>query len=168
MINSYRLASQKFDYPLHLGVTEAGTPWRGTIKSAIGLGALLSEGIGDTIRVSLTGDPVEEIKVGREILKNFGQIKKGIEFISCPTCGRTQIDLINIAKEVENRLENCNKSIKVAVMGCVVNGPGEAKDADIGIAGGIGEGLIFRKGKIVKKVKEEDLVEELIKIIETL
>lgn len=168
MINSYRLASQKFDYPLHLGVTEAGTPWRGTIKSAIGLGALLSEGIGDTIRVSLTGDPVEEIKVGREILKNFGQIKEGIEFISCPTCGRTQIDLINIAKEVENRLENCNKSIKVAVMGCVVNGPGEAKDADIGIAGGIGEGLIFRKGKIVKKVKEEDLVEELIKIIETL
>ena len=168
MINSYRLASQKFDYPLHLGVTEAGTPWRGTIKSAIGLGALLSEGIGDTIRVSLTGDPVEEIKVGREILKNFGQIKEGIELISCPTCGRTQIDLINIAKEVENRLENCNKSIKVAVMGCVVNGPGEAKDADIGIAGGIGEGLIFRKGKIVKKVKEEDLVEELIKIIETL
>lgn len=168
MINSYRLASQKFDYPLHLGVTEAGTPWRGTIKSAIGLGALLSEGIGDTIRVSLTGDPVEEIKVGREILKNFGQIKEEIEFISCPTCGRTQIDLINIAKEVENRLENCNKSIKVAVMGCVVNGPGEAKDADIGIAGGIGEGLIFRKGKIVKKVKEEDLVEELIKIIETL
>lgn len=168
MINSYRLASQKFDYPLHLGVTEAGTPWRGTIKSAIGLGALLSEGIGDTIRVSLTGDPVEEIKVGREILKNFGQIKEGIEFISCPTCGRTQINLINIAKEVENRLENCNKSIKVAVMGCVVNGPGEAKDADIGIAGGIGEGLIFRKGKIVKKVKEEDLVEELIKIIETL
>ena len=168
MINSYRLASQKFDYPLHLGVTEAGTPWRGTIKSAIGLGALLSEGIGDTIRVSLTGDPVEEIKVGREILKNFGQIKEGIEFISCPTCGRTQIDLINIAKEVENRLENCNKSIKVAVMGCVVNGPGEAKDADIGIAGGIDEGLIFRKGKIVKKVKEEDLVEELIKIIETL
>lgn len=168
MINSYRLASQKFDYPLHLGVTEAGTPWRGTIKSAIGLGALLSEGIGDTIRVSLTGDPAEEIKVGREILKNFGQIKEGIEFISCPTCGRTQINLINIAKEVENRLENCNKSIKVAVMGCVVNGPGEAKDADIGIAGGIGEGLIFRKGKIVKKVKEEDLVEELIKIIETL
>lgn len=168
MINSYRLASEKMDYPLHLGVTEAGTPWRGTIKSSIGLGALLSEGIGDTIRVSLTGDPVEEIKVGREILKNFGFIKDGIEFISCPTCGRTQIDLINIAKEVENRLESCNKPIKVAVMGCVVNGPGEAKEADIGIAGGVGEGLIFRKGKIIKKVKEEDLVEELIKIIETL
>lgn len=168
MINSYRLASEKMDYPLHLGVTEAGTSWRGTIKSSIGLGALLSEGIGDTIRVSLTGDPIEEIKVGREILKNFGFIKEGIEFISCPTCGRTQIDLINIAKEVENRLESCNKPIKVAVMGCVVNGPGEAKEADIGIAGGIGEGLIFKKGKIIKKVKEEDLVEELIKIIETL
>ncbi len=168
MINSYRLASERFDYPLHLGVTEAGTPWRGIIKSAIGLGTLLSEGIGDTIRVSLTGNPVEEIKVGREILKNFGYIKEGIEFISCPTCGRTQIDLINIAKEVEKRLENCNKPIKVAIMGCVVNGPGEAREADIGIAGGIGEGLIFKKGKVIKKVKEENLVEELIKIIETI
>ena len=168
MIESYRIASQKTNYPLHLGVTEAGTPWRGTIKSAIGIGTLLAEGIGDTIRVSLTGDPVEEIKVGKEILKNFGYVKEGIEFISCPTCGRTQIDLINIAKEVEQRLSSCKKNIKVAVMGCVVNGPGEAREADIGIAGGKGEGLIFRKGEIIKKVKEEDLVEELIKIIETI
>lgn len=168
MINSYRLASEKTNYPLHLGVTEAGTPWRGTIKSAIGIGTLLAEGIGDTIRVSLTGDPVEEIKVGKEILKSFGYVKEGIEFISCPTCGRTQIDLINIAKEVEERLSNCDKDIKVAVMGCVVNGPGEAREADIGIAGGKGEGLIFRKGEIIKKVKEEELVEELIKIIETI
>ena len=168
MIESYRIASQKTNYPLHLGVTEAGTPWRGTIKSAIGIGTLLAEGIGDTIRVSLTGDPVEEIKVGKEILKNFGYVKEGIEFISCPTCGRTQIDLINIAKEVEERLSSCKKNIKVAVMGSVVNGPGEAREADIGIAGGKGEGLIFRKGEIIKKVKEEDLVEELIKIIETI
>ncbi len=168
MIESYRIASQKTNCPLHLGVTEAGTPWRGTIKSAIGIGTLLAEGIGDTIRVSLTGDPVEEIKVGKEILKNFGYVKEGIEFISCPTCGRTQIDLINIAKEVEERLSSCKKNIKVAVMGCVVNGPGEAREADIGIAGGKGEGLIFRKGEIIKKVKEEDLVEELIKIIETI
>lgn len=168
MIDSYRIASSKINYPLHLGVTEAGTPWRGTIKSSIGIGTLLAEGIGDTIRVSLTGDPVEEIKVGREILKNFGYIKEGIEFISCPTCGRTQIDLIKIAKEVEERLSDCTKNIKVAVMGCVVNGPGEAREADIGIAGGKGEGLIFRKGEIIKKVKEDILVEELIKIVETL
>lgn len=168
MIDSYRLASSKISYPLHLGVTEAGTPWRGTIKSSIGIGTLLAEGIGDTIRVSLTGDPIEEIKVGREILKNFGYIKEGIEFISCPTCGRTQIDLIGIAKEVEEKLAGCSKNIKVAVMGCVVNGPGEAREADIGIAGGKGEGLIFKKGEIIKKVKEEDLVDELIKIIETL
>ncbi|MGL5245415.1 MAG: flavodoxin-dependent (E)-4-hydroxy-3-methylbut-2-enyl-diphosphate synthase [Sarcina sp.] len=168
MIESYRIASSKIEYPLHLGVTEAGTIWRGTIKSSLGIGTLLAEGIGDTIRVSLTGDPVEEIKVGREILKNFGYIKKGIEFISCPTCGRTQIDLIKIANEVESKLSNCEKNIKVAVMGCVVNGPGEARDADIGIAGGKGEGLIFKKGEIVKKVKEENLVEELINIIDTL
>lgn len=168
MIESYKIASKKINYPLHLGVTEAGTPWRGTIKSSIGIGTLLAEGIGDTIRVSLTGNPVEEIKVGKEILRNFGYVKEGIEFISCPTCGRTQIDLINIAKEVEDKLGSCKKNIKVAVMGCVVNGPGEAREADIGIAGGKGEGLIFRKGEIVKKVKEEHLVEELIKIIETI
>jgi (E)-4-hydroxy-3-methylbut-2-enyl-diphosphate synthase len=168
MIESYRLISQKIDYPLHIGVTESGTIWRGTIKSSVGIGALLCDGIGDTIRVSLTGDPVEEIKVGREILKSVGYLQEGVEFISCPTCGRTQIDLINIAKQVEDRLGSLNKKIKVAVMGCAVNGPGEAREADIGIAGGNGEGLIFKKGKIIKKVKEQDLVEELIKEIENL
>ena len=127
-----------------------------------------SEGIGDTIRVSLTGDVVDEIKVGIEILKSLGYIEDGIEFVSCPTCGRTQINLIKIANEVEKRLENCNKNIKVAIMGCVVNGPGEAREADIGIAGGNGEGLIFKKGEIIKKVKEEDLVEELIREIDKL
>jgi (E)-4-hydroxy-3-methylbut-2-enyl-diphosphate synthase len=168
MVESYKLISQKSDYPLHVGVTESGTIWRGTIKSSVGIGALLSDGIGDTIRVSLTGDPVEEIKVGREILKSVGYLQEGVEFISCPTCGRTQIDLISIAKQVEDRLASLNKKIKVAVMGCAVNGPGEAREADIGIAGGNGEGLIFKKGKIIKKVKEQDLVEELIKEIETL
>lgn len=162
-IEGYRLLSTKVDYPLHLGVTEAGTIFSGTIKSAIGIGTLLAEGIGDTIRVSLTGDVREEVKVGREMLKSLGYINEGIKFVSCPTCGRTQINLIKIAEEVEKRLASVNKNIKVAVMGCVVNGPGEAKDADIGIAGGNGEGLIFKKGVIIKKVKEEDLVEELIK-----
>ena len=168
MIDSYRLISKKTPYPLHLGVTEAGTIWRGTIKSSIGIGTLLSEGIGDTIRVSLTGDPVEEIKVGREILKSIGYLHEGVQFISCPTCGRTQINLIKIAEEVERKLEETNKNIKVAVMGCVVNGPGEAREADIGIAGGKGEGLIFKKGKILRKVKEEELVSELFKEIEKL
>lgn len=168
MIESYRLISQKVDYPLHIGVTEAGTVWRGTIKSSVGIGALLCEGIGDTIRVSLTGDPLEEIKVGKEILKSIGYLQEGVEFISCPTCGRTQIDLINIAKQVEDKLGSLNKKIKIAVMGCAVNGPGEAREADIGIAGGNGEGLIFKKGKIIKKVKEEDLVEELMMEIENL
>ncbi|AAK79762.1 (E)-4-hydroxy-3-methylbut-2-enyl-diphosphate synthase [Clostridium acetobutylicum] len=168
MIDSYRLISKEVNYPLHLGVTEAGTIWRGTIKSSIGIGTLLSEGIGDTIRVSLTGDPVEEVKVGREILKTFGYLKSGVEFISCPTCGRTSIDLIKIANEVEKRLEKTNKSIKVAVMGCVVNGPGEAREADIGIAGGKGEGLIFKKGEIIKKVKEENLVDELMREIDNM
>lgn len=168
MIESYRMISRKVDYPLHLGVTEAGTIWRGNIKSSIGIGTLLAEGIGDTIRVSLTGNPIEEIKTGREILRATGLLKEGIEFISCPTCGRTQIQLIKIAEEIEKRLENCNKNIKVAVMGCIVNGPGEAAEADIGIAGGQGVGLIFKKGQVIKKVKEEDLVEELIKEIEKL
>lgn len=168
MIESYRLISKEVDYPLHIGVTESGTVWRGTIKSSIGIGTLLCEGIGDTIRVSLTGDPIEEIKVGKEILKSIGLLNQGIEFISCPTCGRTQIDLISIAKQVEERLANTNKNIKVAVMGCAVNGPGEAREADIGIAGGNGEGLIFRKGKIIKKVKEEELVEALLEEIEKL
>ena len=165
MLESYRMLSKKINYPLHVGVTEAGTIWRGTIKSSIGIGTLLSEGIGDTIRVSLTGDPIEEIRVGREILKSLGYLNEGIEFISCPTCGRTKIDLIKIAEEVEKQLISSTKNIKVAVMGCIVNGPGEAREADIGIAGGNGEGLIFKKGEIIKKVKEEDLVEELIKEI---
>ncbi|MFH5835739.1 flavodoxin-dependent (E)-4-hydroxy-3-methylbut-2-enyl-diphosphate synthase [Proteiniclasticum sp. C24MP] len=166
MMNSYRLLSKTVDYPLHLGVTEAGTPWRGTIKSSIGIGGLLSEGIGDTIRVSLTGDSIDEIKVGREILKATGHLKEGIEFVSCPTCGRTQIDLIGIANQVEEALKDSKKNIKVAVMGCVVNGPGEAREADIGIAGGNGVGLIFKKGLIIKKVKEEELVEALLEEIE--
>jgi 1-hydroxy-2-methyl-2-(E)-butenyl 4-diphosphate synthase len=168
MIESYRLMSEKSDYPLHLGVTESGTPWRGTIKSSIGIGTLLSEGIGDTLRVSLTGDPVEEVKVGNEILKALDLKKGGIEFVSCPTCGRTQIDLIKIANIVEQKLAECKKDIKVAIMGCVVNGPGEAREADIGIAGGKGEGIIFKKGEILKKVKEEYLVEELLKEIDKL
>lgn len=168
MIESYRLISDKVNYPLHLGVTEAGTVWRGTIKSSIGIGTLLNEGIGDTIRVSLTGDPALEVKAGREILKSADILKSGINFVSCPTCGRTQIDLIKIAEEAEKRLAHCNKNIKVAIMGCIVNGPGEACEADIGIAGGKGEGLIFKKGKIIKKVKEEYLVDELIKEIDNM
>ena len=168
MIDAYRLMSEKVDYPLHLGVTESGTPFRGTIKSSIGIGTLLAEGIGDTIRVSLTSDPIEEIKVAKEMLKALGLRKGGLEFVSCPTCGRTQIKLIEIANEVEKRLEGINKDIKVAVMGCVVNGPGEAREADIGIAGGKGEGIIFKKGQIIKKCKEEELIEELMKEIEAL
>ncbi len=168
MIECYRLIAEKCDYPLHLGVTEAGTVQKGTIKSSIGIGTLLSEGIGDTIRVSLTSDPVNEIKVGNEILKALGLKKKGIEFISCPTCGRTQINLIKIAEEVEKRLENCKKDIKIAVMGCVVNGPGEARECDLGIAGGIGEGIIFKKGEIIKKVKEEELIDALMEEVEKL
>ena len=166
MIECYRMIADKCDYPLHLGVTEAGTVQKGTIKSSIGIGTLLAEGIGDTIRVSLTSNPINEIKVGTEILKALGLKKKGVEFISCPTCGRTQINLIKIAEEVENRLENYKKDIKVAVMGCVVNGPGEARECDIGIAGGIGEGIIFKKGKVIKKVKEEELLDALMKEIE--
>lgn len=168
MIEAYRLMSESCDYPLHLGVTESGTPFRGTIKSSIGLGTLLAEGIGDTIRVSLTSDPVEEIKVAKEILKSLNLRDSGLQFISCPTCGRTQINLIKIAEEVEKKLESINKNIKVAVMGCAVNGPGEAREADIGIAGGKGEGLIFKKGIIVRKVKEEDLIQELMKEIESM
>ncbi|MBU3126474.1 flavodoxin-dependent (E)-4-hydroxy-3-methylbut-2-enyl-diphosphate synthase [Clostridium tagluense] len=168
MIESYKLISGKVDYPLHLGVTEAGTTWRGTIKSSVGIGALLAEGIGDTIRVSLTGDVIDEVKVAIEILKSLGYIDDGIKFISCPTCGRTQINLIKIANEVEQRLVNCHKNIKIAIMGCAVNGPGEAREADIGIAGGKGVGLIFKKGEIIKTVKEEDLVEELLHEIDKL
>ena len=168
MIESYRLMSEKCNYPLHLGVTESSTVFKGTIKSSIGIGTLLAEGIGNTMRVSLTSDPIEEIKVAKEILRALDYTKEGIEFVSCPTCGRTEINLIKIAEEVEEKLKNTNKNIKVAVMGCVVNGPGEAREADIGIAGGKGFGIIFKKGQIVKKEKEEDLVSELIKEIESL
>lgn len=166
-IASYRLLSQASAYPLHLGVTEAGTEYMGIIKSAVGIGALLAEGIGDTIRVSLTAPPEREIKAGIAILSALGLRKTGPELISCPTCGRTRIDLIQIAEEVEKRLEGLGKPITVAVMGCVVNGPGEARRADYGLAGGDREGVLFRKGEIVKKVPMERLVDELFTLIES-
>lgn len=165
MVDAYRKISELVDYPLHLGVTEAGTEFQGTVKSAIGIGSLLVDGIGNTIRVSLTENPVEEIKVAKEILKVLG-LREGVEIVSCPTCGRTQIDLIGLAKKVEKEFGNIEKNIKIAVMGCVVNGPGEAKEADIGVAGGKGEGLLFKKGEIVKKVKEEEIISELRKMLE--
>lgn len=165
-LEAYRLMSKTVDYPLHLGITEAGTPHTGMIKSAVGIGALLAEGIGDTIRISLTGDPVVEVKVANEILKSLGMKEYGPTLISCPTCGRTAIDLPAIASEVEKRLDGITEPISVAVMGCVVNGPGEAREADVGIAGGKGEGLVFRKGEILRKVSEEDLVSELFKEID--
>ena len=168
MVEAYRLAAQRCDYPLHLGVTEAGTKRMGIIKSAVGIGALLVDGIGDTIRVSLTDNPVEEVYAAKDILKALGMGDKGVKFVSCPTCGRTKIDLISLAGEAENRLRNCKKEITVAVMGCVVNGPGEAKEADIGIAGGDGEGLIFKKGEIIAKVPEEQLIDRLMDEIEKL
>lgn len=167
-IKAYKLLSEKVEYPIHVGITEAGTVYAGTIKSSVGIGAILSMGIGDTIRVSLTGNPVEEIKAAKEILKSLELRKFGVNFVSCPTCGRTEIDLINIANKVEEKCRLINKDIKVAVMGCVVNGPGEAKEADIGIAGGNGFGIIFKKGQIIKKVPEDKLVEELMKEIENL
>ena len=162
---AYRLMSEKSDYPLHLGVTETGTLRMGTIKSAIGIGGLLSFGIGDTIRVSLSADPVEEVSAARDILKALGIRRDGPNLISCPTCGRTRIDLIRLAQEVEQRLEHVQKPLTVAVMGCVVNGPGEAASADVGIAGGDGVGLLFRKGEIVKKVPQDQLVYELFSLI---
>ena len=167
-IKTYSILSSKIDYPLHLGITESGTVYSGTIKSSVGIGTILSMGIGDTIRVSLTGDPIEEIKTGKEILKSLGLRKFGIEFVSCPTCGRTEVDLISIANKVEQECRKINKNLKVAVMGCAVNGPGEAREADIGIAGGKGYGLIFKKGQILKKVPENILVDELLKIINEL
>ena len=160
-IKAYEMADKVFDYPLHLGITEAGTEFGGTIKSSIGLGILLREGIGDTIRVSLSDDPIKEIKVAKEILKNCNLYKKSPMLTSCPTCGRTQIDLIHIAKEVEQFLQGIESDIKVAVMGCAVNGPGEAREADIGIAGGKKEGLLFKKGEIIKKVPQDKIVEVL-------
>lgn len=163
---TYRLMADMTDYPLHLGITEAGTPTSGIIKSAVGIGALLAEGIGDTIRISLTGDPVVEVKTANEILKALGLKEYGPTLISCPTCGRTAIDLPKIAHEVEARLQAITKPISVAVMGCVVNGPGEAREADVGIAGGKGEGLVFRKGEILRRVPESELVAELFKEID--
>ena len=165
---AYRLMSEKSNYPLHLGVTETGTPRMGVLKSAVGIGGLLAMGIGDTIRVSLSADPIEEVYAARDILKVSGVRKEGPELISCPTCGRTRIDLIGLANEVEERLKSVDKPITVAVMGCAVNGPGEASAADVGIAGGVGEGLLFRKGEIVKKVPQESLVDELFALIEEL
>lgn len=165
---AYRLLHERVDYPLHLGVTEAGTPSMGLIKSAIGIGGLLCEGIGDTIRVSLTADPVEEVYAARRILQACGIRRSGVNLVSCPTCGRTGYNMIPIAEELEKRLAGCSKKITVAVMGCVVNGPGEASAADIGIAGGEGEGLIFRKGKVLYKVPQEKLVDALLEEIEKL
>lgn len=164
-LKAYRLMSEQVDYPLHLGITEAGTVRTGMIKSAVGIGALLAQGIGDTFRISLTGDPVTEVKVANEILKSLGLREYGPTLISCPTCGRTCIDLTGIAEEVEARLADIKQPISVAVMGCVVNGPGEAKGADVGIAGGKGSGLVFRRGEIVRRVDEKDLVDELFKEI---
>ena len=164
-IAAYREISKKIEYPLHLGVTEAGTMKGGLIKSAVGLGTLLSEGIGDTIRVSLTENPVEEVHAGFSILKSLELRQKGINFVSCPTCGRCQIDLIGLAKKVENALKDIDKPITVAVMGCPVNGPGEAKHADFGVAGAIKEGYIFKKGEIIKRVPEEKILEELMNLI---
>ena len=165
---AYRLMSEKVDYPLHLGITEAGTPNTGIIKSAVGIGSLLAEGIGDTFRISLTGDPVVEVKVANEILKALGLKEYGPTLVACPTCGRTSIDLPAIAVQVEKKLEGITEPIEVAVMGCVVNGPGEARGADVGIAGGKGEGLVFRKGEIVRKVPESELVTELFKEIDAI
>lgn len=167
-VEAYKLAAQKCDYPLHLGVTETGTERLGIMKSSAGIGALLLQGIGDTIRISLTDDPVKEVYAGIDLLKVLGLRDKGIQFVSCPTCGRTKINLIRIANELQDRLKNCDKKLKVAVMGCAVNGPGEAREADIGIAGGDGVGLIFKKGEIIRKVPENSLVEELIKEIDNM
>jgi (E)-4-hydroxy-3-methylbut-2-enyl-diphosphate synthase len=160
-VNAYQMLSQQVDYPLHVGITEAGTLERGLLKSAVGLGLLLYQGIGDTIRVSLTADPVEEVWAAYEILRNLELRQRGVELISCPTCGRCEIDLINLAQSVEEKVKFIPEPIKIAVMGCVVNGPGEARDADIGVAGGRGVGLLFRNGEIIKKVPQTQLIDEL-------
>ncbi|WP_415933940.1 flavodoxin-dependent (E)-4-hydroxy-3-methylbut-2-enyl-diphosphate synthase [Ruminococcus champanellensis] len=167
MIRAYRLAAQKCPYPLHLGVTEAGTERMGLIKSAIGIGALLADDIGETIRVSLTDDPIKEIAAARDILKGVGK-RKGVQIVSCPTCGRTRIDLVKAAKEVEAAVANLDKDIKIAVMGCIVNGPGEAREADIGVAGGDGCAVIFKKDQCLRKIPESEIVPELLKEIEKL
>lgn len=166
MVKAYEIAHNSCDYPLHLGVTEAGTARMGIIKSSAGIGSLLLHGIGDTIRISLTADPVEEIYAAKDLLSAIGLRADGITFVSCPTCGRTKIDLISLANKAQDMLRDCNKNIKVAIMGCVVNGPGEAKEADIGIAGGNGEGLVFKKGEILYKVPENELLDALMKEID--
>jgi len=165
-VEAYRLMSEKVDYPLHVGITEAGTSFSGTIKSSIGIGILLNEGIGDTIRVSLTAPPVEEVRAGYEILKALGLRYRGINLISCPTCGRCEIDLINLANEIEGRLTHITMPLNIAVMGCVVNGPGEAREADIGIAGGKETGILFKKGRVVKKIKEIEFVDVFVQEVE--
>ena len=165
-VEAYNLLAKKCNYPLHIGVTEAGTLMGGTIKNALGIGVLLSQGIGDTLRVSLTADPVEEVKVGWQILKGMGIRKKGVDFTSCPTCGRTKVNMLPIAEKVERAVENLDMDIKVAVMGCAVNGPGEARDADFGVACGDNCGLLFKKGEIVKKVAEDDIVTSLLELIQ--
>lgn len=167
-VTAYRLLSEKVDYPLHIGITEAGTIFSGTIKSSVGLGILLADGIGDTMRVSLTGDPLDEVRVGYEILKSLGLRQRGVNFVSCPTCGRCQINLIKVAEDVERRLQGVDKRITVAVMGCAVNGPGEAREADVGIAGGKGEGLVFRHGEVIRKVPEDQLADALLEEISKL
>jgi len=167
-VAAYRLFSQQSDYPLHIGITEAGTLFSGTIKSSVGLGILLADGIGDTMRVSLTGEPKDEVRVAYDILKAVGLRQRGVNFVSCPTCGRCQIDLIRVAEDVEKRLQGVDKQITVAVMGCAVNGPGEAREADVGIAGGKGEGLVFRRGEIVRKVPEDRLADALMEEISKL
>ena len=164
-VAAYRLFSKQSDYPLHIGITEAGTLFSGTIKSSVGLGILLADGIGDTMRVSLTGEPKDEVRVGYDILKAVGLRQRGVNFVSCPTCGRCQINLIQVAEEVEKRLQGVEKQITVAVMGCAVNGPGEAREADVGIAGGKGEGLIFRHGEVIRKVPEDELADALMEEI---
>ena len=168
MIAAYELMHQAAPYPLHLGVTEAGTKHMGLIKSAIGIGSLLAHGIGDTIRVSLTADPVEEVYAAKDILKALDLRRDGVQFVSCPTCGRTRIDLIGLANQVEEALKDCTKNIKVAVMGCIVNGPGEAREADIGVAGGDGCGILFKKGEIIRKVPEEEIIPALLEEVEKL
>ena len=168
MIAAYELMHQSAPYPLHLGVTEAGTKHMGILKSAIGIGSLLAHGIGDTIRVSLTADPVEEVYAAKDILKALDLRRDGVQFVSCPTCGRTRIDLIGLANQVEEALKDCKKNIKVAVMGCIVNGPGEAREADIGVAGGDGCGILFKKGEIIRKVPEEEIIPALLDEVEKL
>ncbi len=167
-VAAYRLFARRYDYPLHVGVTEAGTLLSGTVKSSVGIGILLAEGIGDTIRVSLTAPPEEEVRVGWQILKCLGLRRRGVDFVSCPTCGRVSIDVVGIAQEVERRLSALSTPLTVAVMGCAVNGPGEAKEADVGVAGGRGEGLLFEKGRIVGKVKEQDIVRAVVRLAERL